>query len=94
MAQTIADITLDETWQSLNTLTGLAVGTAMVINNKSNSTCLLSEGTQPTVGSSQGVPITSWHHTESIKIIPVSSLEIWGRVPADTGTAKLSVQEG
>lgn len=92
MAQTITDVPLDETWQSLNSLSGLNIGDALTITNKSNSICLLSEGVQPTTGSYQGVHITSFHENESIKIVPYGSLEIWARVSAEIGTAKLSVQ--
>ena len=35
MAQSLADVVVTSTWQSINTTTGIAVGTKMLITNKS-----------------------------------------------------------
>lgn len=93
MAQTIADITITPTWQSLNTLSGIAIGSAMTIDNKSTSLVLLAEGTQPSASSKDGVPLTTYRGTNSTKIIPSGSLEIWARIEAASSTAKITVQE-
>jgi hypothetical protein len=94
MAQTIADKTITTTWQSINTLSGIAVGDAMIIDNKSGSLILLAEGTEPAANNRDGVPLTTYKDTKSTKVMPALSLEIWGRVDADSGTAKVSIQEG
>lgn len=94
MAQTIADITITNTWQSLNTASGLVVGTAMIIQNKSTNWVVLAEGSQPSVNDLDGVYITSLSHLEASKIAKAGSLEIWARTVENGDEAKLSVQEG
>lgn len=79
MAQTIPDITVTTSWQSLNTLSGIAVGEPMFIQNKGRIGVYLAEGTQPSAGSKDGVylGISLWN---SDKInVESGSLEIWVR---------------
>ena len=92
MAITNNDTPLDTTWQSLNVLSGIPVGQTFQINNKTNSTCLIAEGTQPPEGSTRGVILTPSGLIETTSLIPANSLEIWARVMGTVGTARLSVQ--
>lgn len=94
MAQTIADLVITNSWQSINTLTGISVGDAMTIDNKSTSLVLLAEGTQPSASSKDGVPLTTYRGTNSTKIIPSGSLEIWARIEAESSEVRITVQAG
>ena len=76
----------------MNTLSGIAVGQALLVSNKTNSTYLIAEGTQPAEGSTKGTISTAVSLSESVKAIPANSLEIWARVLGTVGTAKVSVQ--
>lgn len=93
MAQTIPDITITTAWQSLNTLSGIAVGTAMAADNKSTTLVLLAEGTQPSANDLDGVPLTTYRDTKSTRTIVAGSLEIWARVGASSSTGRITVQE-
>ena len=46
-------------WVNLNTLSGIAVGTAMRIINKGSSTVYVAEGTQAPLDNSVGIPVVS-----------------------------------
>ena len=92
MSQTIPDIPLNQEWKSLNSETGLPIGSSMVINNKSTSEVLLSEGDQPEASSTQGVVLTSYKDNKSTKETTTGSLEIWARIAGSLGTAKITVQ--
>lgn len=92
MAQTIPDITITTAWQSLNTLSGIAIGTAMQADNKSTALILMSEGTQPAADNVGGVPLTSYAGNKSTRSIEAGSLEIWVRIDADSSTGRITVQ--
>lgn len=92
MSQTITDITITPLWQSINTLTGISVGTSMQIDSKTLTQIILAEGTQPAADSTDGVPLTTYNATKSSKIVSLGSLEIWARTESDTGVGSLSVQ--
>lgn len=92
MAQTIADIPITPTWQSLNTLSGIPVGAAMQINNKTITLVILAEGTQPLADSTDGVPLTTYRDTKSGKVVPAGSLEIWARTDANVASGLITVQ--
>lgn len=93
MAQTIADIIVTPTWQSLNTLASIAVGTSMIVDNKTIPVVILAEGTQPAPTSKDGVPLTQYQDVNSVKTILAGSLEIWVRTESDSAQARISVQE-
>tara|TARA_R110000851_G_scaffold20753_2_gene62561 strand:- start:1338 stop:1622 length:285 start_codon:yes stop_codon:yes gene_type:complete len=94
MAQTIADITVTTAWQSINTLSSISVGTEIIVDNKTIAVVLMSEGTQPSADSKQGVPLTTYADNLSSRTIKSGSLEVWIRVESDTGTARIVAQEG
>mgnify|MGYP003636020330 CR=1 FL=1 len=93
MAQTIADIPVTTTWQSINTLSSISVGTEIIVDNKTIAVVLMSEGTQPAADSKQGVPLTAYADNLSSRTIKSGSLEVWIRVESDTGTARIVAQE-
>jgi hypothetical protein len=91
MAQTNPDITIPtEDFVSINTLSGIAVGTAMTITNKSSSYILLAEGTKPAATSEDGVLVSPMSDTYAIADIPSGSLEIWAK--SISFSSKVSVQ--
>lgn len=92
MAQTLPDIPITQEWQSINTLSGISVGDFMVVNNKSLTEVILSEGTKPPTASLQGVVLTSYRDHKSTKEIIEGSLEIWARIAGQAGTARITIQ--
>lgn len=92
MAQ-FEDISVGDTWISLNDATGLAVGTAFKVQNKSTTWVLIQESeTQPLDTSTKGEMITDLSHTEPSKIIVDGSLEIWVKSTIEDRLAKITVQ--
>jgi len=82
MAQTLPDIVLNKTWQSINTLSGIAVGTSMIIQTKGAfHKVILAEGTQPTSDSRDGRMIDRKQRDASVID---GSDEIWGRTVSGT----------
>lgn len=74
MPNTITDKTLGNTvWQSANTLSGIAVGTAMKVQNKSSKTVLLWIGTQPVATATSGIAVPSF----TTFSVPASESEVW-----------------
>lgn len=94
MANTIPDITIsNDLFSSVNTLSGVAVGTEIIISNKSNSTVLLQvSNTQPSSGSTDGVVMHVPPQSTSIKTVTSGENEVWAKSLMYTD-AKLSVQE-
>ena len=93
MAQSIADIEITTTWQSINTLAGIAVGTAFELINKSNRELLVWKGTAPVAGSTSGIPVASFPNEYCNVIFEAGELEVWCRVHVDdSGPAKVHVQ--
>lgn len=93
----MSDITLDSnvsTWQSLNVLSGIAVGSAMVIQNKStNWFYMVESNTQPVDSSTEGVDVTSLHYNYAVVTTDAGDLEYWVR-PVDYGkSVRINVQE-
>lgn len=95
MAQTLADVVVTPTWQSINTTTGLAVGTKLSITNKSTSPMVIAEGTQPASDNKDGVPLAAYTSRIMVpeKVVLEGSLEIWIRVTGDTSQGKVAVQD-
>lgn len=92
MAQ-FEDISVGDQWISLNAATGLAVGTAFKVQNKSTTWVLIQESaTQPSANSTKGEMITDLFHTEPSKIAAAGSLEMWVKSTIEGRLAKLSVQ--
>jgi hypothetical protein len=92
MAQ-FEDISVGDTWVSLNVATGLAVGTAFKVQNKSTTWVLMQESaTQPLNTSTKGEMVTDLFHTEPSKLVVAGSLEIWVKSTIEGRLAKLTVQ--
>ncbi|AGH32028.1 hypothetical protein VPIG_00171 [Vibrio phage PWH3a-P1] len=90
----MSDITVNEQWQALSVLTGIAIGTQIKIQNKGTVNAILHEAvSQPLETDDSGELITSIVGSEPSKVIPAGSSEIW--VKASTGVYKtiLHVQE-
>lgn len=85
MATTIPDVLLDNTaYQNINTLSGIAVGTKVILQFKgSGSIRLQIKPTQPIVNSMDGVQLS----TLEFYIVDSGESTIWAR-----GTGRLSVQ--
>lgn len=93
MAQTLPDITIGNTWVSLNAERSIAVGTAFKVQNKSTTWVILQESsTQPLNTDTKGELVTDLFHAEPSKIIAAGSLEIWAKSTIDGRLATVSVQ--
>lgn len=85
MSNTIPDIILDNaSYQNINTLSGIAVGTKVILQFKgSGSIRLQLKPTQPIVNSMDGVQL----NTLEFYVVDAGESTIWAR-----GTGRLSVQ--
>lgn len=93
MAQTLPDITIADSWISLNDTSGIAIGDGMIIHNKSTTWVLIQESTiQPAPESTNGVLLTDLFHTEPSKIAADGSLEVWVKSTISNRQATISVQ--
>ena len=81
MADTIPDITIgNDVFYSVNSLSGIAVGTEIIISNKSNSTVLIQvKNTQPSSASTAGVVMHTPPNETSIKTVTAGENEVWVR---------------
>lgn len=93
MSATLNDVQIGNDWVSINSTTGIAVGTAMSIQNKSTTWVLLQESsTKPNIASNNGILITDLFHQEPSKEVLSGSLEIWAKSTVTNRPATLSVQ--
>ena len=78
MAQTIEDIKVTTTWQSVNALTGIPVATAINIQNKTRgvSRIIMAQGTEPAADSVDGAIIDNKDRSISLG---AGALEVWVR---------------
>ena len=78
MAQTIPDIRVNTTWQSVNTLTGIDIGAPINIQNKTRgvSRIIMAQGTRPAADSTDGAIIDNKDRTVSLA---AGALEVWVR---------------
>lgn len=87
------DITITPTWQSLNTLSSIAVGTSLKLQNKGKNFILVAEGSSaPLSSSKEGEVVTTLFGPEPSKIIATGSEEIWVRT-INNGNTTAFVQE-
>ena len=93
MAQTLPDIIIGQTWIDINTVSGIAVGTPMLITNKGSRELLVLEQTATPVDSDTlGVPITNTDNPYATANTLVGSLKIWCKARDTLGTT-INVQE-
>lgn len=94
MSDTLPDVEVDDTaFVDINTTTGIAVGTALIIDNKSNYPVLLQvSATQPSATSEDGVLLAPFPNENSVKSVLAGGNTIWARCYRQ-GVAKLSVQD-
>lgn len=72
------DITITNEWRSVSTLSGIAVGVEMKIQNKGNYDFLSQESiTQPANSNNEGELVTTLEKEEPSKIFTAGSGEIW-----------------
>jgi hypothetical protein len=94
MATTIADVSVDDTaWVDLNTASGIAIGDAMFITNKSPTWCRLYEGAvAPALNITDGQLISDMTKFYATAAIPAGSLAIWALSTQVDRGLRLSVQ--
>jgi len=82
-------------WVSVNTLSGIAAGTRIKIQNKTTKYMLLLEGaSKPDITDFSGELITNLHLHEASKIVTEGSPEVWVRNKKEgEGKITLFVQE-
>lgn len=93
MANTIPDISVSTSeFVSVNTLTGILIGTAVTLQNKGQSDIYFVESdVKPADNSTDGLIITTINRPFSIGNSTAGSNELWVR--ADGSLGKLHVQE-
>ena len=94
MAATIPDIVVPyNDWLDLNTASGIAVGTAMIIKNKSQTSVRIQEGTtKPDANSTDGEVLTSMALDYAGARVKSNSLKIWVKSVKEKPLGKLTVQ--
>ncbi|UNY40442.1 hypothetical protein KLEP7_gp194 [Pseudaeromonas phage vB_PpeM_ KLEP7] len=94
MAQTINDIKVPSTdWVSVNTLSGLSIGTSILIQNKAPAWILLYESaTKPNAALKDGSLLTNLEGQEPSKMISSGSLEIWAKSTIEGCCGRINVQ--
>lgn len=87
-----AQITIPSTqWVSINSLTGIPVGTAMELTITSTYPVQLWEGTQPTVDFREGKPTTNMDLPYASPEISSGSEEIWAICLREGYSSKIAV---
>lgn len=90
----LPDFTIGDSWVSLNVLSGIAVGTSMKIQNKSNTWAYLVEANAAPVNPNlTGELITDLSHMEPSKIIAAGSGEIWAKTSIEGRAVTLNIQQ-
>lgn len=97
MPEYIPDLPIpSDEFVSINSLSGVAVGTAMTIQSKSALWVRLVESaTKPLSTITDGVLMSSLYQNYAIATVKTSSLEVWAITVSSNinNTAKLSIQE-
>jgi len=94
VADTIADILIsNQNYVSINTLTSIAVGTEIILTNKSNSEVLLQvSSSQPSASSKDGIPLQIQPYSSATKTVTSGENEVWAK-STDFNDALVAVQE-
>jgi hypothetical protein len=93
MPQTLPDIVIGQTWVDVNTESGIAVGSAMLITNKGSGDILVLEQTATPLDSDTiGVPVTNTDSPYATANALADSLKIWCKTRGVLGTT-INVQE-
>ena len=92
---TLPDIIVtSEDWISLSSASGLAVGTAVEIFNKStNWVRVFESNVKPAADSNNGVIITNLNKPYAAVEVTAGSEEVWLKVAEEGRTASVSIQE-
>jgi hypothetical protein len=97
MAEYIPDLVIpSDQYVSINTLSGISVGTTMEIQLKTNDWVrLIESATQPANNVTDGIIISSMYHNYATATIKALSLEIWAITITSTydRVSKVNVQE-
>lgn len=94
MATTIPDVFVDSTtWVDIYTVTGIPVGTALNIINKSVTWCKLYEGnTPPALSVKDGDLLSNYSNNYATANILAGSLKIWALSSQEGRSLKLQVK--
>lgn len=94
MANTIPDVSVPANdWVDVYSATSIAVGTGLIITNKSSYPVLLQiKGTKPSLSSTDGEPLDPDGAYKRLQISPNES-GLWAKTLDSTDTAYISVQE-
>lgn len=94
MSDTISDVLVPTTsYVDLNTLSGIAAGTALVITNKSSSDVRLQiSASQPSADSTDGEILYPGPYSTSTKILTAGENIVWAKSEGHTNTP-LSIQD-
>jgi len=91
MADTIDSSSLAQGWQSANTLSGLAVGTALEIQNQGDTAIYVAMSPTQPEASFRGIVMSiGSYYTLNI---PADESEVWVRPIWSVGTPVINIQE-
>ena len=95
MPDTINDITVSATvYSDVNTLSSIAAGTALVIENKSNVEVRLQiSASQPAANSTDGEILYGGGTVNSIKLVTAGENKVWAKAVKGSVSAKLNIQD-
>ncbi len=88
----VVDITATTVWQSVNTLSGIGVGTAFAITHKYGEECLVQESASQPSADSEGIPLTKTNKAYAQVFSIAGAGEQWIRCKSPLG-ADIGVQE-
>jgi len=93
MANTIADVIVsDDAWTDVYTTTGIAVSTALVIQNKGSATLLLYiAAAAPALSVEDGFIVPNSSHSDPTVSVAAGELGLFAKT--SSGTTTISVQE-
>lgn len=94
MSATIPNVYVDDTaWVDIYTITGITVGTALDIVNKSVTWCKLYESnTAPPLNTTDGDLISNYDKNYAAAEVKVGSLKIWALSTQEGRSLKLAVK--
>lgn len=93
MAATLPDIPIGQTWVDINTVSGIAVGTAIAILNKGNGEVRLIESdTIPAVDETDGLLLTTLENAYAMGSADAGSIRLWAKARGKLNSF-VSVQE-
>lgn len=92
MADTLASVEIGNEWTSANTLTGIAIGTAMVVQNQGSSQMIYASAPAKPANGFMGVIIPA--RIDRPLMVDAGESEVWLKARFPGTMARANIQEG